>query len=185
MSFLELFDPPVQKNRTYQGAQFEIFVEQLFKHHYSGILRNTVFEVHDNKNRHYSTQIDLCCRLDRFYSLKDKYGLFELKFSSEATINADAVVQLLRSCNTLETLQSKIHVEPVGVVTNRDFSKGACALAEKHNVKLINGEDLWEMYTKAHRIKGFFDPDPSIDDKIRKINVRSYRTAPNYVHIRV
>jgi hypothetical protein len=185
MSFLGLFDPPIQKNRTYQGTQFEIFVEQLFRHYYSGIMRNTVFEVHDGKNKQYSTQIDICCRLGRFYNLKDKYGLFELKFSNEFTINEDAIAQLLRSCNTLEALQSKIHVEPVAVVTNKDFTKGACGLAEKHSVKLINGEDLWEMYTKAHKIRAVFDPDPSIDDKIRKINVHSYRTAPNYVHIRM
>ena len=179
MSFLGLFEsPPKQKSRTCQGTQFEIFVEKLFRHYYSGIQRNTVFEVRRGKQKIHTSQIDICCNLGHFYSLKDKYGLFELKYSNEFTINEDAVGQLLRSCYNLARRQSRIEVEPVAVVTNRDFTSGARGLAAKYNVRLINGKELQIMRDE----KSWFSKQ-TIDEEIRAVNVRRYRTAPNYVHV--
>lgn len=173
------------ENRTIQGTQFEIFVEDVFRHYYKSVMRNTVFQVLRGKRKVCFAQIDLCCSLSHFYSLKDKYGLFELKHSNRAGIDEDAVDQLLRSCDRLDKMQSMIAVEPVAVVTNRGFTSGARSLAEKRNVRLINGDDLREMYTKAHCIRNLIDPNPSIDDKIRSIRVDDFRTAPNYVHVHI
>jgi hypothetical protein len=172
-----------QPSNKEQGTQFEIFIEELFRHNYPKIWRNTVFEVSRSGKKIYTTQIDICCRLDRFYSLKDRYGLFELKYSNESAIGEDAVKQLMGSQSNLSRMQSKITVVPVAVVTNREFTTSAYKLAEKHNVQMINGKELWDMYTKTHYVRTLFDPDPSIDDKIRAVDVTRHMTAPNYIHI--
>lgn len=191
MSLLGLFKrnapvpPASQRSTTYQGRQFEIFVEgrlrraprswrdDMFECYYSGVQRNTVFEIIKREKKIYSAQIDICCRLDHFYNFKDKYGLFELKYSNELAITEAAVAQLMRSCCNLERRQSSIQVVPMAVITNKDFTRGAKELAAQHSIRLIDSNELTRM------------SEDNIDSVIKSINVRDYSTKPNYVHIHV
>lgn len=168
----------LQRNRTRQGTQFEIFVEKLFRHFYSRVQRNTVFEMLDSRDRRVcSAQIDISSRI--FSVFKDTYGLFELKYSNGFTINEDAVSQLYGACQRLNR-QSMVDLKPVAVVTNKDFTSNARALAEKYSIGLINGDALQKMHDKT-----CWFSKPSIESVIREIKVSDYSTKPNYVHIHV
>lgn len=151
--------PPKKRSATYKGTRFEIFVENVFRYcgDYSSILRNTVFRIKQDeasKKNLYSSQIDICCRLDPRYNRviylkKHRYGLFELKYSSASPVDEGAVNQLLSSCDSLAKEQQYVGVEPMAVVTNKVFTSGARKLAEEHNLKLIDGEELDYMYRLA------------------------------------
>jgi hypothetical protein len=167
-----------QVNRTRQGMQFEIFVEGLFRHYHKGVQRNTVFELLDSRDRRVcSAQIDISSKI--FSLFKDTYGLFELKHSSEFTINEDAVNQLYDAYKRISR-QSMVNLKPVAVVTNKDFTSGAYALAEKYSIQMINGAALQKMYDKT-----CWFSKPSIESVIKSIRVSDYSTKPNYVHISV
>jgi hypothetical protein len=201
--------PPKKRSATYKGTQFEIFIEGVLKHcgDYKSIMRNIVFRIERGSKSLYSSQIDICCRLDPMPMLnnllgyaKHRYGLFELKYSTNSDIDEKAVKQLLGSCSNLTRGQSDIIVEPMAVVTNKGFTSGACGLAGENNVGLISGKELeglyWiasRKYEKIHFISTMFSrlfsgssfDDLSIDDKIKSITVEGKRTAPDYVHVHV
>lgn len=158
-----------------QGTQFEIFVEQLFRHYYSGIERNTIYTlVGSRKEKIAAVQVDISRKL--FPILKDRIGLYELKYSNGFTINEDAVNQLYDTYRLLRH-QSLVSFKPVAVVTNKDFTSGAYELAGKYGIELIPGSVLRQMHEKCSKTP--------MEACIRSIRIRDHCTKPNHVTLEV
>ncbi|MEM4240343.1 MAG: restriction endonuclease [Candidatus Woesearchaeota archaeon] len=167
-----------------QGTQFEIFVENLFRHYYSGIERNTIYTlVGSRREKIASVQIDISCSLRPFELkwgllplIRTRKGLFELKYSNGFTINEDAVNQLYSAYSLLRR-QSNVGFKPMAVVTNKDFTQGAYELAEQYGIELIPGGTLRQMYEKYS--------DLPMESCIRSIRITDYRTKPHHMTLEV
>jgi len=153
------------------GTKFEIFVEQLFKDLGKiRVKRNVQYHLQNkfSKKTMKIVQIDV-----QFYDWLGKY-IVECKYLSNGNVNDDVVNKVKKNLGYLG-------LEKAIIATNQDFHIQAKRLAKKYGIKLYNGKKLESLdqdrmsLTLAlfQKMRGI-----TIDDKIKKINIRRYSTKP-------
>ena len=159
------------------GTKFEIFTEQLFKNNGKlGVKRNVNYHLRNrfSKKTIKIVQIDI-----QFYDWFGKY-IVECKYLSNGNINDDVVNKLKKNLDYLG-------LEKAIIATNQDFHIQARRLVKKikqdNNKKILlyNNEKLQSLdYDRMSLSAALFQKMKgiTIDDKIKKINLKKYSTKP-------
>ena len=153
------------------GTKFEIFTQKLFKDLGKiKVRRNVQYHLQNrfSKKTMKIVQIDV-----QFYDWFGKY-IVECKYLNNGNVNDDVVNKVRKNLGYLG-------LEKAIIATNQDFHIQAKRLAKKYGIKLYNGKKLQSLdHDRISLTSALFDKlrKRTIDDKIKKINLRKYSTKP-------
>jgi len=165
-----------------KGTRFEIFLEQILKQSdYQNVLRNVEYR----KERYVFRQADVSYNLIKDGQLK--LVVVEAKYSSNFDISyelrggeKEKNGQVIEKINNVvdETYErcKFIGADISVLVTNKSFDDQIISAASERNIKLLDGEDLLNIYNKLGK-KG------TIDTAIDNINLEKYNLNKNMIYI--